>query len=275
MFDHDSDTRRFFLPEETPAAPSPRRHRVDASGRCFPARVIGERTWSVLLDLAVFAAVLAGIQGLLVITRYWFGAVTPAAHISRSPRALPLYAFYSVVRISVAYLLSLLFALVYGYVAAYNTRVEGIMVADPRYSAIHSGAEFLAGRDVGYGGAFSYPPARRGVRRHPPDLYRPSLEHGLQFLCLAKSIPRELREAARIYGFGKWQRFVELELPYRRDRPGMEFHGIGGRRLVLPDGLRDVRAGQARFPPAGSGLVPADRRQRRETRPRSSGVWAR
>jgi NitT/TauT family transport system permease protein len=34
------------------------------------------------------------------------------------------------------------------------------------------------------------------------------------FYASLKSIPRELREAARIYGFGKWQRFVELELPY-------------------------------------------------------------
>ena len=91
--------------------------------------VIGERTWSVLLDLVVFAAVLAGIEGLLVITRYWFGAMTPAAEISRSPRALPLYAFYSVVRMTLAYVLSLLFALLYGYIAAYNRRLEGLMVA--------------------------------------------------------------------------------------------------------------------------------------------------
>jgi NitT/TauT family transport system permease protein len=28
------------------------------------------------------------------------------------------------------------------------------------------------------------------------------------------SIPRELREAASIYGFGGWQHFLELELPY-------------------------------------------------------------
>ena len=49
--------------------------------------VIGERTWSVLLDLVVFAAVLAVMQGLLVMGRYWFGAMTPAAEIDRSPRA--------------------------------------------------------------------------------------------------------------------------------------------------------------------------------------------
>jgi NitT/TauT family transport system permease protein len=34
------------------------------------------------------------------------------------------------------------------------------------------------------------------------------------FYSSLKSIPRELREAAGIYGFGRWQRFIELELPY-------------------------------------------------------------
>jgi NitT/TauT family transport system permease protein len=97
--------------------------------RALSRAVIGERTWSRLLDLLVFAAVLAAIQGLFVIARYWFGAIAPAAEISRSPRALPLYAFYSVVRIAVAYLLSLVFAVAYGYIAAYNLRLQGFMIA--------------------------------------------------------------------------------------------------------------------------------------------------
>jgi len=41
---------------------------------------------------------------------------------------LPLYALYSLVRISVAYALSLVFALGYGYVAARSRRAEMIMV---------------------------------------------------------------------------------------------------------------------------------------------------
>jgi NitT/TauT family transport system permease protein len=97
--------------------------------RALSRAVIGERTWSRLLDLLVFAAVLAAIHGLFVIARYWFGAIAPAAEISRSPRALPLYAFYSVVRIAVAYLLSLVFAVAYGYIAAYNLRLQGFMIA--------------------------------------------------------------------------------------------------------------------------------------------------
>ncbi len=168
----------------------------------------------MLLDLAVFAAVLAGIQGLLVITRYWFGAVTPAAHISRSPGALPLYAFYSVVRISVAYLLSLLFALVYGYVAAYNRRLEGIMVAILDILQSIPVLSFLPGVMLAMVALF--PTRQLGVEFGAILLIFTGQVWNMAFSFYAslKSIPRELREAARIYGFGKWQRFVELELPY-------------------------------------------------------------
>ena len=176
--------------------------------------VIGERTWSFVFDLMVFAAVLAGIQGLLVITRYWFGEVTPAARISRSPRALPLYAFYSVVRIALAYVLSLIFALGYGYIAAYNRRLEGLMVAVLDILQSIPVLSFLPGVMLAMVALF--PTRQLGVEFGAILLIFTGQVWNMAFSFYAslKSIPRELREAARIYGFGKWQRFVELELPY-------------------------------------------------------------
>ncbi len=176
--------------------------------------VIGERTWSLLLDLVVFAAVLAAIQGLLVIARYWFGAMVPAAQISRSPRALPLYAFYSVVRIGAAYALSLLFALVYGYIAAYNRRLEGLMVAVLDILQSIPVLSFLPGVMLAMVALF--PTRQLGVEFGAILLIFTGQVWNMAFSFYAslKSIPRELREAARIYGFGAWQRFVELELPY-------------------------------------------------------------
>src|SRR4030081_2919289 len=82
------------------------------------------RSWPVVLDLCVAGIGLACFYGVVVIAQYWFGHAEPEIVISQSPRALPLYAFYSVVRIGLAYLLSLLFAVVYGYLAAYNRRLE-------------------------------------------------------------------------------------------------------------------------------------------------------
>jgi len=167
-----------------------------------------------LLDLVVLAAALAGIYGLQVITRYWFGAMTPAAEISRSPRALPLYAFYSVVRIALAYLLSLLFALVYGYIAAYNKRLEGLMVATLDVLQSIPVLSFLPGVMLAMVALF--PTRQLGVEFGAILLIFTGQVWNMAFSFYAslKAIPRELREAARIYGFGKWQRFVELELPY-------------------------------------------------------------
>ena len=176
--------------------------------------VIGERTWSLLLDLGVLAALLAIIQGLLLVVHYWFGAITPAAHISRSPRALPLYAFFSVVRIGIAYLLSLLFALAYGYIAAYNRRLEALMVAILDILQSIPVLSFLPGVMLAMVALF--PTRQLGVEFGAILLIFTGQVWNMAFSFYAslKSIPRELREAARIYGFGGWQTFLELELPY-------------------------------------------------------------
>src|SRR5262245_33839077 len=83
---------------------------------------------SRLIDLVAFGLVLAGFYGFLTIARAWLGPITPAAEISRSPRALPAYAAYSLLRIATAYALSLAFTLVYGYVAAYNSKAERVLI---------------------------------------------------------------------------------------------------------------------------------------------------
>src|SRR5579871_795048 len=88
-----------------------------------------KRSWPVVLDLCVAGIGLACFYAVVRIANYWFGHPVPEIVISLSPRALPLYAFYSVVRIGLAYLLSLVFAVGYGYIAAYSKRVEALMIA--------------------------------------------------------------------------------------------------------------------------------------------------
>lgn len=48
--------------------------------------------------------------------------------ISLEPSALPFYASLSIIRIVIAYILSMLFTLVYGYIAAYNRNAERIFI---------------------------------------------------------------------------------------------------------------------------------------------------
>ena len=79
-------------------------------------------------DLLMFATGLAIFYGVVLVGRAWLGPLTPQVEISRSPLALPVYAGYSLLRITVAYFFSLIFTLVYGYIAAYNPRAEKFMI---------------------------------------------------------------------------------------------------------------------------------------------------
>jgi len=80
------------------------------------------RIWSILPrpsaaslpDILMFGAGLALFYGVVEVGRNWLGPFHPQAEISRSPAALPAYAGYSLLRIAIAYVLSLIFALVYG-----------------------------------------------------------------------------------------------------------------------------------------------------------------
>ena len=141
------------------------------------------------------------------------GSPVPVVPISHSSRALPLYAFYSIVRIGIAYMLSLFFAIAYGYLAAYKPGSGGDDCG-ARHPAIHSGAQFSASGGAGHGRPRSRSSAGNRNGSHPADLYRPGLEPGIQLLFLAQSIPREMVEASRIYRYSAWQRFWQLELPY-------------------------------------------------------------
>src|SRR5437870_11225885 len=81
--------------------------------------VVVRRTWPVFLDLCVAGILLACFYAIVQIARYWNSSPRTDFAISLSPHALPVYAFFSIVRIGIAYVLSLAFALTYGYIAAY------------------------------------------------------------------------------------------------------------------------------------------------------------
>ena len=176
--------------------------------------LIRERSWSVLVDVLVFAAILAGIYAVLSTVRYWMGVVTPAAHISRSPAALPAYAFYSLMRMAVAYVLSLVFAVAYGYIAAYNRRVEMVMIAVLDILQSIPVLSFLPGVMLSMVALF--PTRQLGVELGSIVLIFTGQVWNMAFSFYSslKSIPRELREAALINRFSATQRFVELELPF-------------------------------------------------------------
>src|ERR1019366_8499238 len=83
---------------------------------------------SLLRDLPIILAGLALFYALLSVTHYWIAPVGTHVDIQLSAGALPRYAMFSLLRISIAYVISLIFTLVYGYVAAYNAKAERFLI---------------------------------------------------------------------------------------------------------------------------------------------------
>ena len=187
-----------------------------------PVRILGKgpwsllpaQTWSVLTDFFIFAAGLSLFYAIVVLARQWFGPFNPHVEISRSPWHLPIYAAYSLLRITIAYILSLAFTLVYGYVAAYNPRAERIMI--PLLDILQSipVLSFLPGVMLAMVALF--PHHQIGVEMGAILLIFTGQVWNMAFSFYAslKSIPRDMREAAKIYHFNWYQRFTRVELPY-------------------------------------------------------------
>jgi NitT/TauT family transport system permease protein len=178
-------------------------------------RPAGSRwSWAFLIDIAVFLFVCAAIFGVYAIGRAWLGPVHPHVEISQNPRVLPLYALYSLVRITVAYALSLVFALAYGYVAASSRRSEIILV--PLLDILQSipVLSFLPGVMLAMVAIF--PHSQLGVELGSILLIFTGQVWNIAFSFYSslKTIPRELNEVAIIYRFSRWQRFAELDLPF-------------------------------------------------------------
>ena len=180
----------------------------------FSRELVVERTWPFFLDLTVAAGLLAGFYAILWIAKFWFSGAIPEVEIYRSPSHLPLYAFYSTVRIFVAYLLSLAFAVGYGYIAAYNPRMEALMIATLDILQSIPVLSFLPGVMLAMMSLF--PSRQIGIEMGAILLIFTGevWNMAFSFYSSLKSIPRELREACQINRFSALQRLFQLELPY-------------------------------------------------------------
>jgi NitT/TauT family transport system permease protein len=172
-----------------------------------------KRTWSWMTDAMVVAAGLAVLYAVVVFARTWLGPFTPETEISLAPSALPLYASYSLSRMAVAYFLSLAFAIAYGYAAAY-TRAERFLL--PLLDILQSipVLSFLPGVMLALIALF--PAHQMGLELGAILLIFTGQVWNMAFSFYSslRSIPRELRDAARVYRYSWWQGFTQLELPY-------------------------------------------------------------
>ncbi len=166
------------------------------------------------VDLLLLAGLAAFIYGLLALASQWTAELSPTVDISLSPYALVKYSFFSVSRGFIAYGISLAFSLVYGYTAAYSPRAERLMI--PLLDILQSlpVLSFLPGLVLGM--ITLFPLSNVGLELACVLMIFTGQAWNMTFSFYhsLKSIPQELKDAARIYRFNRWERFLKLELPY-------------------------------------------------------------
>ena len=174
----------------------------------FPAQL--SSFWT---EVPVAFAGLALIYSLIALTRYWTAPVHPETQIDLSPQALPMYALFSVGRIAVAYLASLVFSLAYGYAAANNAKAERLMI--PVLDTLQSIPVLCFLPPVMITMVALFPTTQFGLELGSILLIFTGQVWNMAFSVYSslKNIPREMLEAAQLYRLSRWQRFIQLELP--------------------------------------------------------------
>jgi len=166
------------------------------------------------VDLALVAGLGGTIYGLVHLSRQWTGALRPAVEIDLSLSALPGYTLLSLSRGLVAYLLSLLFTLGYGYWAARDRLAERVLI--PALDILQSipVLGFMPGVVLGLVGLF--PHSNTGLELASVIMIFTGQAWNMTFSFYhsLRSLPRDLTEVATLSRFGWWQRFRWVELPF-------------------------------------------------------------
>ncbi|TMA93846.1 MAG: ABC transporter permease subunit [Deltaproteobacteria bacterium] len=162
------------------------------------------------------AVILLGIASMLYAgTRLAFHvpAVIAGPDISLSPLALPWYALLSVGRMAVAYCLSMLFSLFYGYAAARNRTARTVLM--PLLDVLQS-VPILSFLPIVLLSLSAILPQAFAAELAAIVLIFTSQAWNMTFSFYQSmtTIPTEMREAAAVFRFDPWLRFKAVELPF-------------------------------------------------------------
>jgi NitT/TauT family transport system permease protein len=166
----------------------------------------------IAVDLLLLGVVGAAVGGVVLLAQRWEAPMRQATAIDLDPRALPGYTLLSLSRGFLAYVLSLVFTLVYGTIAAHSRRAEKVMIPLLDIGQGIPVLGFLPGLVLGMVALF------------------PRSNVGLELACILmiftgqvwnmvfsfygslRAVPGELREVARIHRFGWFQTFRKVEV---------------------------------------------------------------
>ena len=184
---------------------------MNQRARLFKTYLGGQRLFT-LGDLVVLACIAVLIYGGSRLAFYAPETIR-GPKIILEPSALPYYALRSLGRMTAAYVLSLLFALLYGRAAAYNHNAERILL--PLLDVLQS-VPILSFLPVVLLSLIAFLPENLAVELASIILIFTSQAWNLTFAWYQSltTIPKELREASSIFRLNTWFRFRRLELPF-------------------------------------------------------------
>jgi NitT/TauT family transport system permease protein len=167
----------------------------------------------IWIDAVLLIGITGIVFGLSSLAGEW-RTLRPAVHIDLSLSALPLYTFYSLTRGLIAYSLSLLFTLTYGYWAAKDPIAERVLV--PLLDILQSipVLGFMPGVVLALVSLF--PDSNVGLELASVLMIFTGQAWNMTFSFYhsLRSIPKDQIEASTIYRFDWWQRLKWLELPF-------------------------------------------------------------
>lgn len=185
-------------------------------------------------------------------------AVIRGPEISLDASALPWYALLSVMRMALAYLLSLAFSMFYGYAAAHNRRAEQVLM--PLLDVLQS-VPILSFLPVILLSLSVILPQAAAAEIAAVALIFTSQAWNLTFSFYQslKTVPHEYREAAAVFRFSPWLRLRYLELPFAA--VGLIWNSImswaGGWFFLMAAEMFTVGSRDFRLPGLGSYLQTA------------------
>jgi NitT/TauT family transport system permease protein len=177
-----------------------------------PASETDRGKGSLAIDVGLAAGLFALVAGMVALAQRWNAPIREAVAIDLDPWALPGYTLLSLSRGFAAYLLSLVFTLVYGTVAAHSRRAEKVMIPLLDIGQGIPVLGFLPGLVLGMVALF------------------PRTNVGLELACILmiftgqvwnmvfsfygslRSVPADLKEVARIHRFSWWKQFRTVEV---------------------------------------------------------------
>lgn len=175
---------------------------------------VRERPAVGMADILVGASILALISVVIAWATHAHPYTPESGQVSLVWWHLPLDAVYSWLRMLAAYVVSLVFTLVYAYVAAFNRRAEKILL--PMLDILQSipVLSFLPVVLLAFVALF--PGSRVGINLASIVLIFTGQVWNMVFAVYHGfiTVPRDLRESALSLNLSSWQRFRTLELPY-------------------------------------------------------------